>query len=352
MQNRINPECPYFGVCGGCEYQHLPYADELAEKHRKLRELFARAGSPSLQHIEIQPVVASPRDYRYRHRLDLSLRRFKNGEIRIGYYRKDNPNFLLEVDQCPIGMAAVSDAIPRLKHEAIARLPDKYRTANLTLRCGQDGRVDWGGIGRGSLRRKDPADWLSMDLNGKRVAFSMDTFFQANFSILPLLEDYLQKLLSTEPPALFLDLYGGVGLFSLMAAPVSERVILIEENPSSVEVARENLRQLPERMTVELRAGRVEDHLHETLADEPDLTRCQAMVDPPRKGLSEAARQLLQDSLLTRILYLSCEPEALVRDLDWFIARGWEVDLIQPFDFFPRTVHLETLARMRRPFIP
>ena len=337
----MEPRCPYFGDCGGCTYQHFSYAEELEHKHGKLRAVFA--AHESLQRLPIEPVVASPLEYGYRHRLDLTLKKLKTGEIRIGYKDRAGDRTVV-VDQCPIGMPAVSDFIPRMKEEAIAMLPEKYRTANLTLRTGDNGEVRWGGIGKKSLALA-PEAYFWTEINGKKIHYSMDTFFQANLSILPLLEQRFQLMLKANPARLFIDLYGGVGLFSVMAAPLVKEVILVESNSASVAVAIRNLRSLG-LDNVGLHAGRVEDALPSALAKAP-LSECLAMVDPPRAGLSDDARTLL-DSHLERLVYLSCNPETLARDLVWFHHRGWRVEQIIPFDFFPKTNHLEVLTMLSR----
>ncbi len=337
----VEPRCPYFGECGGCLYQHFTYEEELEHKLGKLRELFS--AHETLERFPIEPVVASPLEYGYRHRLDLTLRRYMNGDLKFGYGDRSGKE-IVEVATCPIGMPAVSDFLPQLKQEAVAVLPEKYRTANLTLRTGDNGAVRWGGIGKKSLSLA-PEAYFWAELNGKKIHYSMDTFFQANLSILPALEERFQLLLKAHPARLFLDLYGGVGLFSVMAAPLVKEVILVESNAASTAVAIQNLRTLGLE-NVGLHSGRVEDALPAALAHAP-LNECLAMVDPPRAGLSEDARALL-DSHLERLVYLSCNPETLVRDLIWFHHKGWQLEQVIPFDFFPKTRHLEVLTMLSR----
>jgi tRNA/tmRNA/rRNA uracil-C5-methylase (TrmA/RlmC/RlmD family) len=346
-ENPVEPPCPYFGRCGGCAFQHFPYEEELEFKRRKLREVLLGARDAALppDWVEPEPVVPSPRQFHYRHRLDLTMKRFRSEGIKIGYTERTR-KYLLEVDECPIGMEAASEFIPELKETVRATVPDKYRTANLVVKTGDEGRVDWGGIGRGSLRREE-ADWLWTEINGRRVYYGLDTFFQANLSILPELDRRLGELLRARPPELFLDLYGGVGLFSILAADHAREVVLIEENPASVIIAEKNVREAG-LANVEPAAGCVEDVLAEKLAGR-DLGDCLAMVDPPRKGLTPEALELL-DEHLERMLYMSCNPQALARDLAWLTApeRGWRMERVMPFDFFPQTPHLETLVLLEK----
>jgi len=341
-QGNGEPLCPVFGQCGGCFYQNIEYSDELKIKEDFLKNLFNK--SFDLADYIFAPIVSSPKPYYYRDRLDLKLKRTKAGDIFIGFSPMDKKG-VLPVEACFIADQNISDFIPELKRQAIAQLPKEYKNANLTVRTGQDGQVRWGGIGRRSCQLSEQ-NYFWIDIEGKRIFYSLDTFFQANCSILPRLFDVINRFAFWDSTSTFYDFYGGVGLFSIGLANNVDKVIMIEENISSLNVARINV-NFNKLDNVEIINGRVEDYLSSPLNIKKSKANV-ALIDPPRAGLSEQACQLLAKANgFKHILYLSCNPESLVHDLGEFIERKWKIQNIIPFDFFPKTKHLETLVLLQ-----
>ncbi len=340
---KATPQCPLFGECGGCAYQHLPYAQELIVKKDLLTSLFERTLGLPLS--TFKPMVASPRDYGYRHRLDIGLRKIKSGEVLMGFM-PENRHRILEIEACPIAMPALSGYLPRLKQEALRRLPENYNTANLVIKTGDDGRVLWGGIGRHSLRMGED-DFFWTEISGKKIYYSLETFFQANLSILPVVIETVLEELELEANDLFLDLYSGVGLFGFLMADHVKGVVMMEDCPGSVRLARYNAARLGMEAKVEILEARVEDRLAEVLSMAEGV-QVKAIIDPPRRGLAEPALRVLRSfgggGKIAKLLYLSCYPPSLVRDLKELLAGGWQVKAVIPMDFFPRTKHLEILA--------
>jgi len=376
---KIIPPCDVFGRCGGCQYQDIPYAKELALKEQHIRALFqdvapgplegfqahpkagpsgaspAKArdalGDPgeALLHPEdiIQPIVPSPKVYHYRSRMDMKFLRIKKGDTFMGFTPAPK-GYLIEVNKCPIAMEAISDFLPQLKQEASARMPAGGRNANLVVKTGDDGRVYWGGIGRRSLRQRE-ADYLFTEIDGKKVFYSLETFFQANLGILPQLFSCLKALHSFDKQTVLWDLYAGVGLFGVMLAREVAQVVMIEENKHATKVAHYNVAHHG-LDNCEVLSGFLEGH--ETrlapLRRPPDphaAPKHVAIIDPPRNGLSRHALKILGPLHgLDALFYLSCQPEALRRDVAHLQQQGWTLTKIIPFDFFPRTRHIETLA--------
>lgn len=340
----ITPLCPVFGQCGGCQYQDRSYEEELQMKASAFKE--ALAAKIDLSGLELRPVVPSPKAYHYRHRLDLKLVKTRKGTVHIGF-SPAGKGPIIEVDHCPIGMEKVSEYIPKLRLEATAALPEKYKMANLTLRCGEGDKVCWGGIGRKS-NHLSPADYFYVEYSGKKIYYSLDTFFQANLSILPLLAEKMRALPIWSKDAVVFDLYGGVGLLGLLIHDLVKGVINIEENTHSVSVADYNVKAnaISNVATLE---GRVEDVLP-GLLDHMEFFENVVMVDPPRAGLTEKALGHI-NSLSPKVrylVYLSCNPDSLGENLLVLQGGGWSISSIQPFDFFPRTRHLEALVLMER----
>jgi 23S rRNA (uracil1939-C5)-methyltransferase/tRNA (uracil-5-)-methyltransferase len=332
------PLCPIFGECGGCQYQDISYSDELLQKEAYLKNLLQK--DLPLDSAVFQPIVASPKEYHYRHRLDLKLLKTKDQSIFMGF--SPNKGYrVAETVNCAIASEPISKFLPELKKQASAKMPVKYRNANLVVRTGDDGRVFWGGIGRRSLWM-NPPDYFWTVIEGKKIFYSLDTFFQANLSILPKLIQVIKGLGVLDKETSFYDLYGGVGLFGICFFDQVKNVVLVEENIYAVKLAEHNVKQNGIK-NLEIFSGRMEDiwgHI-----PKPKLSRKIAMIDPPRAGLSkEAAEALANAKQFSSILYLSCNPKALVSDLGIFISKGWHIKRIIPFDFFPKTRHIETLV--------
>jgi len=344
---KVEPVCPVFGECGGCLYQHIPYKDELVLKEESLRRMIET--QLGLSGDICEPMVASPKPYSYRNRLDLSLLKNREGEIFVGFMPERRFR-ILPVDACPIAEETISNFLPELKKQAQERLPSNYRIASLVVKTGDDGRVFWGGIGRRSLRLKKE-DYLWTEVNGRRVYYSLDTFFQANTSILPLLKERLNAWVDWNvKKTLFLDLYAGVGLFGILLADQVQKVIMIEDNKASLELARFNT-DYHRCQNIQIIPGRVEEQFPRVLEQHrSSYNSAVAIIDPPRKGLSsEAFRAVCSAKRLSALFYLSCNPESLCRDLANFMKEGWRINRVQPFDFFPKTKHIETLVLLTPP---
>ncbi len=339
---KIPAVCPVFNDCGGCQYQDIAYADELRLKESQLKNLFKEVIGSNEELF--RPIMASPQEYGYRNRLDLKLVQTKSKEVFIGFSPRDRKR-LIPIDSCPIARREISDAIPSVKEQAKLKVTQKHKQANIVVRTGDDGRVLWGGIGRRSLELKPP-DYLWTEILGKRIYYSLDTFFQANLFILPEFIKRLRSLPIWDANAVFYDLYGGVGLFGICVYDLVAKVILIEEVVSSLEVARHNAAyHALDRFMI--RDGKVEDVLPGMLED-MNASRNIIMVDPPRAGLSDSTIAMLNNiNNAKHLLYLSCHPQSLLANCQ-ALKEKWSIKEIHPLDFFPRTQHLETLVVFER----
>ncbi len=342
-RNPVKPLCAYFGDCGGCLYQNFNYEEELKVKSDQLKELWGQA-FPNLD-CPAEPVIPSPNPYYYRHRIDLTMKLTREGWI-MGFQHEGRRK-MLEVEACVIAREEVSSFLPELKKQAVSKWKEGYRTANLVIKTGDDGRVLWGGIGRRSLETAD-SDFLWTEIHGKRIFYSLDTFFQSNLGILPKLMEEISKLANFDRNTLFLDLYAGVGLFGIYFSDQVGELRMIEDCKQSVRLMRwnANYHHMDTSSVVE---GKVEQALPLYLSHRQGK-RTVAMVDPPRKGLhAQAAQTLAELRDLDLLFYLSCNPESLLRDLKIFFQEGWKIIKMIPFDFFPKTRHLETLVCLTRP---
>jgi len=343
VSTSVKPLCPLFGTCGGCQYQDIPYEEELFRKEAILKTLLTT--ELNLPDDVFEPIAASPESYYYRNRLDLTLRRRNNGERQMGFMLQGTQR-LQEVAACAIARKEINDFLVTLKEEAVRKLPEDYKVANLVVRVGDEGKVFWGGIGRRSLRMKEE-DYFWTTVKGRKIFYALDTFFQANLSILEKIVSRIENLIEWKEDTVFLDLYSGVGLFGIALADRAKEVVMIESGCDSVKLAHYNV-QYHKLNHVRILEGQVETHLPEALK-ELEGKPCVALIDPPRAGLAGSAIETLgQAKDLHSLFYLSCSPESLARDLKHLAKVGWKVRKIMPVDFFPRTRHLETLVWLAR----
>ncbi|MBF0384626.1 MAG: class I SAM-dependent RNA methyltransferase [Candidatus Omnitrophica bacterium] len=342
LSKKVKPLCPVFGECGGCLYQDLPYPEELSLKQKLLSGILEQ--KVDLNKASFREIIPSPKPYHYRNRLDLKLLKTKDNKVFIGF-SPQSKNKVVPINECPIAIEAISDFIPELKNQAVERLTPKYRNANLTIRTGDDKRVLWGGIGKRSLELS-PDHYLSTKIGSKTIFYSLDTFFQANLSILPELLRILSSFTFIKQESTFFDLYGGVGLFGINLNDKVKNVILIEDCIQSIRVAEHNsffngLKNL------DIYKGKVEGLFPELLKNSagPNIV----MIDPPRSGLSKEALKLLSNSSgIDNLIYLSCNPKALADDLKYLCEYSFNISEIIPFDLFPKTEHIETLVTLEK----
>jgi 23S rRNA (uracil1939-C5)-methyltransferase len=365
---RVTPECPYFGTCGGCHLQHGSYELQLAAKRDILHETFARAGL-TLRH-EIEVVAGAQWGYRNRIRLQVH----SGPEWRVGYLQRRSHKFL-PVDECPIAALLLQRAIRALTlPEVAAHAP--ANVAELELFCNHDQSqlllTAWAskGISSNAFTRwtsacREQAPQLSgasaltqASVNGGfslaasagipqliyRVAnedfrVSSGAFFQTNLHLLDTLAQLVTTAVPDDTLSEVLDLYAGAGLFSRLLARRGARVTAVESSPASAADLNENLREFPLARAV---TSSSEDFLRRT-----SIQPSAVVVDPPRAGLGKEAAQQLARMAAPVLVYLSCDPATLARDLKPLLDAGYEIQRTAMIDLFPQTFHIETLVVLR-----
>ncbi len=337
--SNVKPLCKLFGQCGGCQFQDIAYADELKLKEQLVGDLFDKSFG-QMDKI-LQPILPSPKEYHYRHRLDLKLvNSIKNG-LQMGFSPETGKQ-ILPAQECPIARQEISDFLPQLKEHLLTHWPQDYEVANVVVRSGDARYVRWGGIGQRSLRM-NPEEYFWTEVRGQKIYYSLETFFQANLDILPAVIDYVRSFDFWQRRPVFLDLYAGVGLFGLSVVDLANKVFMIEENKVSARLAQHNV--AAQRLAgVLILARTVEAALPEIFKQYPHQEMV-AMIDPPRAGLSPQVVDFLKNcEQLSHLIYLSCQPESLVRDLKILTSGAWRLREVRPLDFFPKTRHIETLV--------
>ncbi len=307
--HRVAPQCEYFGACGGCQYQHMAYAEQLRVKGKQIRDLFQRVGRVE---TVVKDVLGSPREYGYRNRIMIRSQWNKPEQrLNIGFIRCDN-RLVEDLDHCPISEPEVSEAIKQVR----ANPPPK------------------GGIK--VVLRKFPENW----------DVPRDSFFQNNFFLLPELVRTVREALQQSGSRYLIDLYCGVGFFGIEAAGQVERFVGVEMDKRAIDSARLNAARRGI-SNGEFILGDAPEFLPRLLtAFPPEQTT--VLIDPPRTGCQPASLRLLEETRVRQIIYVSCHPATLARDLGILCQSGvYETQSVQPLDMFPQTQHVECVANVR-----
>jgi 23S rRNA (uracil1939-C5)-methyltransferase len=305
--NRVAPQCAYFGRCGGCAYQHIDYQHQLAIKWRQVRDALQRIGK--LKDVPMRPIIPSPTQYAYRNRITVHA---LDGVI--GFFRRDSHR-LIEIERCPIARNEVNTALAELRgHKHV-------RDGHYTLRAGSEPRV----------------------------------FSQVNDGVGQALRNLTADLV---PPnqRLLIDAYCGAGFFAKALLDRFERVIGIDWDRFAIAAAKENATEKEVYI-----AGDVESELQKVGAvhlNRPargddglagrlrSIAATTIIVDPPATGLTEGVRTAIIDLAPDTLIYASCNPPTLARDLR-DLHEKFAIESVTPLDMFPQTAEIEVLVDLK-----
>jgi len=327
---RVAARCSLFGRCGGCQYQHLAYAAQLTWKQRQVAEL--------LQHLAgvefpVAPVIPSPREFGYRSKITPHFNAPREGQpMPIGFLRQGTRFDILDVPDCPIATPAINERLTTVRAEVLARRAAYTSGATLLLREA-DGAVT-----------TDHEAIITETVGDLKLRFRARDFFQNNPFILPAFTGYVRDQAAASGARFLVDAYCGSGLFALAAAPVFERVAGVEISESSIAFARENA-AANGIVNATFQAGDAAA-IFSGLAFAPADTA--VIIDPPRKGCDAGFLAQLLAFGPRAVVYVSCDPATQMRDLKRFLAAGYVLTAVQPFDLFPQTRHLECVITLRR----
>jgi 23S rRNA (uracil1939-C5)-methyltransferase len=333
---RVSAACPVFGRCGGCHYQHAPYEYQLVAKREILAEELRRLGKMEPP-ADIAIVAGDP--WGYRNRVQLHV----DGD-RIGYWAARSHN-LCPIEGCPISSPKLNEAIRALS----GMLRDKrWPRFVRSLEIFTDERQ----VQLNVIETERPVarrffDWCAESIGGLvegavdydgRFRVSSNSFFQVNRF---LLDRLVETALDGAEGDMALDLYAGVGLFSLPLAEKFRHVTAVEAGPGAVRDLRFNAE----------RAGHLKLRAEQKTAEEwlerinrpPDFV----LLDPPRAGLGKVVVERLSKLRPRSVTIVACDPATLARDLAGLVAAGYAVEKMTLVDLFPQTFHLETVVRLR-----
>ena len=309
-EDRVMPQCRYFGECGGCQYQHLAYASQLRLKHKQVRDLFQRIGGfdPAL----VAEVVPCPSPYGYRNRIMIRSQwdKFKQG-LNLGFIRATD-RLVEDIERCEIAEPPINEQIAKVR----AKPPPK------------------GGLK--VVLRIVPEGW----------EVPSDSFFQNNLFLLPKLIETARESLRQSGARHLIDVYCGVGFFSIELADMVESFAGVEYDQLAIRAARRNA-ATHRRGNGEFLAGKAEDLLPDMLTRLPP-ERTTVLLDPPRKGCQAEMLELLRRVRPQQVIYVSCQPATMARDLNILCRDGvFNIAQVVPLDMFPQTAHVECVADLR-----
>ena len=364
--HRVAPRCPLFGRCGGCQYQNLAYAEQLRWKQRQVRELLEHlAGIESA----VAPVIASPRVFGYRSKITPHFQTpagralYRPAELDapmpdgrpggpslqvfpIGFLRQGSRHDIVDVPRCEIATEAINQALVDIRTDVRSRLKagEFKRGATLLLRQAVEGVVtDYDAVITEDIPLHSPVSGIQ-NPKSLRLRFLARDFFQNNPFILPAFAGYVRDAAAASDARFLIDAYCGSGLFALAAAPSFVRVTGVEISATSIAFAAENAAangitnaRFVAGDAAAIFAG-VDFPPGETVV----------VIDPPRKGCDESFLQQLFAFGPRVVVYVSCDPATQMRDLRRFLAAGYALTAVQPFDLFPQTRHLECVITLRK----
>ena len=301
--HRIEPLCPYFGRCGGCVYQHIDSAHQLEIKSRQVRDILQRIGK--LRDAPLRAIIPSHLEYGYRNRITVHA---EAGVI--GYFRRDSHR-LIDVERCPIAMDEVNRELAELRSHDV---PDGHYT----------------------LRAR----------SGPRV------FSQTNDAVADALGDLIVDLVPPDQE-LLIDAFCGAGFFAKALLDKFQRVVGIDWDRFAIAAANENATSKENYIAGDVEAELV-GAVHRTargrlgaIASTLHSDKTTLVVDPPATGLNASLRQKIVDLAPATMIYVSCNPATLARDLA-DLQRRFIIESITPLDMFPQTAEIEVVARLQR----
>ena len=372
---RVDPPCRHFGTCGGCQWQHLGYPAQRDWKRRILEELLVRVGK--LEGVPVAPVIDPGAPWEYRGRAQCKV--IGGARPCIGFHQRET-NRVVDIDRCPLlepRLNALLHAIRRMKHPSFFSLFQRLREAWMALGMGTGEMLlslfaraqDRGALRlafhtlqatvpelRGlALLEGDPrqgprlVDWagsevLHEQVGDARFRIGATAFFQVSGLAAGRLTSLVLDAAKLTGAERVLELYCGAGTFTVPLARRAREVVGVEANPATAADGERNLRENG------CAAGRiVQEQVEQALPSlaaegQWDLV----LLDPPRQGCSRAVVDRLVGMRVPRIIYVSCDPSTLARDLGMLVRGGYRCAQVRPIDLFPQTFHLEIVATLER----
>ncbi len=357
---RVKPICPVFGRCGGCQIMHLEYEEQLVWKRNRIVQAMRRIGK--VEDPEVAATIASPKSLHYRNKMQLPV---KDGEI--GLYEHGSHN-IVPIEECFIQdekgdrvfqeiKKMIKKEKPNLRHIVIRTasrgedvLVMLITPEKITLQMKKIASEIKGAIGvmHGENRQRANIvlpekieriigkERMEEHILGLTFEVSLQSFLQVNIPQAEAIYQKAYELAELKSGDVATDLYAGIGVFACFLASKGVHVHAIECIPNAVEDIKRNAKQ--NQVKVDALCGRVEDLLDHVKKSDVFF------LNPPRKGCEESVLKVVAEMKPKKILYTSCNPETLARDVAYLREKGYKNVRFYPFDLFPQTTHVETLA--------
>ena len=322
--HRVEPPCPYFGDCTGCQWQHLAYRSQLDAKREKVIDALRRVGQ--FTEPPVSTVLPSAQQYGYRNHARFTV---KPGGV-LGFVNRESRQFV-HIDHCMLMHREINRCLSQLQGQC-------WETTQLSIRAGQQtGDI----LVQPALTnqaipiptgQKGYADTVS----GRAFRVSSPSFFQVNVDQAAQTVEVVRRGLRLTHEDVLLDAYTGVGTFAILLASYVKKVIAVEESSAAVADARENAGGVH---NVEFMLGKSEE-VFGRLSEKPDVV----VLDPPRAGCQPRTLQSLIQLAPSRVAYVSCDAETMARDLKHLCDGPYTLKQVVPLDMFPQTHHVECVA--------
>lgn len=362
-ENRIKPACRYFGTCGGCQLQHIPYSAQLEYKRKSVEDALQR-----IAHIPIQvsEIVPAQQQWAYRRHITLTLAPL-NGHYTAGYIGMDNSSLIAVLD-CPIFIEENNPLIEQFQ-SFVSQLenPSLYHGRAILLKQGTGKYIislsvnsipenavevcekflakyeTWQGIQISDHERKVVFGNTKAfcEVAGLSFEYSPNVFIQSHSEQSANIYSYVCNIASNMKNVL--DLYCGIGITSILLAKKGIDVVGVEYNEEAIRLAKENA--LRNDVKVRFIQGDVKFLLKDIFKNH---TSNLVIVNPPRTGMDSLVTKRLLENGPSEIVYISCLPATLARDLQPFCNKGYEIISCKVFDMFPQTAHVETVVHLKR----
>ncbi len=307
--DRVDPKCQYFGECGGCQYQHIDYKAQQHIKLEQVKNLFRRIGkfSPEL----IDNLIPCPTPFAYRNRIMIRRQWDKNRQRAIYGFLRGQSRLAFDLERCEIAEEALNEQLLEVRKNPPPRNMQKV------------------------VLRMMPDDW----------EIHRESFFQNNFHLLPKLVEVVREQISDASTKYLVDAYCGIGFFSISLADLLESFVGIDIDKQCILPAQKNLRARGI-TNGEFLLGKTEEHI-DALLDRFPSKDTTIILDPPRKGCRKEGLEMLLKASPKQVIYVSCHPATLARDLKWLCENGYALQNVTPLDMFPQTQHVECVADLR-----
>jgi 23S rRNA (uracil1939-C5)-methyltransferase len=324
---RIEPPCPYFGRCGGCDFQQFDYESQLNAKSEIIRDCLHRIARLDIQHIRVIP---SPTQWHYRARATWQL---DSTQQSIGYYERGSRR-VCDVAECAVLVPEMQKTLSDVRGTEFAVIPSDLKHL--------DAVVGDSGVSIAPAFDRFKTTDLNLTVGDETYSYNAEAFFQVNQA---LLGELVRSAVGEESGTSALDLYCGVGLFTLPLARRFRRVVGVESNSVATRFARRNV-QHAQLSNASIITADVADWIRSSAVKRESFDY--VLLDPPRAGAESAVIKGILEFAPPRISYVSCDPATLARDLKKLMAGKFEVESVTGFDMFPQTHHVETVVQLVR----